>query len=94
TSTATAPHPIPLQATGEGRERPFVVHRQRQQRGIRERCFGTSRTDASLLALAVHNEGTLATLARRLQGDGVRGGSVAGAPGECGLDTLNGPAKD
>ncbi|MCS5698023.1 PIN domain-containing protein [Cyanobium sp. FGCU-52] len=34
-------------------------------------------TDAYLLALAVHHAGTLVTLDRRLQGDGVRGGAEA-----------------
>jgi len=48
TSNASAPHPIPLQAAGKGRERTFVVHRQRQQRGIRERCFGTPRTQPTM----------------------------------------------
>jgi toxin-antitoxin system PIN domain toxin len=34
-------------------------------------------TDTYLLALAVHNEGTLVTLDRRLRGEGVRGGAEA-----------------
>jgi len=34
-------------------------------------------TDAYLLALAVHNEGTLVTLDARLRADGVRGGTEA-----------------
>jgi toxin-antitoxin system PIN domain toxin len=45
---------------------------------LHERLLDSAQlTDAYLLALAVHHEGTLVTLDRRLQGDGVRGGAEA-----------------
>jgi hypothetical protein len=45
---------------------------------LHERLLDSAQlTDAYLLALAVHHAGTLVTLDRRLQGDGVRGGAEA-----------------
>jgi len=45
---------------------------------VHERLLDSAQlTDTYLLALAVHNKGTLVTLDRRLRGDGVRGGADA-----------------